>query len=57
MVRQGDYREAEVQACFSVLLELMTVLGEFRENVVIVGEMSLHFLFRLPGRSTSVRWI
>ncbi len=37
MVRQSDYREAEVQACFSVLLEIMTVLGEFRENVVIVG--------------------
>jgi len=37
MVRQSDYREAEVQACFSVLLEVMTVLGEFRENVVIVG--------------------
>jgi len=37
MVRQGDYREAEVQACFSVLLEVMTVLGGFRENVVIVG--------------------
>ena len=37
MVRQSDYREAEVQACFSVLLEIMTALGELRENVVIVG--------------------
>lgn len=37
MVRQSDYPEMEVQACFSVLLEIMTVLGEFRENVVIVG--------------------
>ena len=37
MVKQSDYQEAEVQACFSVLLEIMTVLGEFRENVVIIG--------------------
>jgi len=37
MVRQSDYPEAEVQACVSVLLELMTFLGEFRENIVIVG--------------------
>ncbi|MGB2854887.1 MAG: hypothetical protein WBC55_10615, partial [Dehalococcoidia bacterium] len=37
MVRQSDYREPEVQACFSVLLEIMTILGEFRENAVIVG--------------------
>ncbi len=37
MVRQSDYQEAEVQACFSVLLEIMTALGELRENVVIVG--------------------
>jgi hypothetical protein len=37
MVRQSDYREAEVQACLSVLLEIMTALGELRENVVIVG--------------------
>lgn len=37
MVRKSDYQETEVQACFSVLLEVMTVLGEFRENIVIVG--------------------
>jgi len=37
MVKQSDYKEAEVQACFSVLLEIMTILGEFRENIVIVG--------------------
>ena len=37
MVKRSDFPEAEVQACFSVLLEIMTVLGQFRENVVIVG--------------------
>jgi hypothetical protein len=37
MVTQSDYKETEVQICFSVLLELMTILGEFRDNIVIVG--------------------
>ncbi len=37
MVKQSNYKETEVQACFSVLLEVMTILGEFRENIVIVG--------------------
>ncbi|MFO7773838.1 MAG: hypothetical protein R6V59_07915 [Dehalococcoidia bacterium] len=37
MVRQGDYRETEVQACSFVLLEIMTALGAFRDNVVVVG--------------------
>ena len=37
MVRLGDYSQPEVQACLSVLMEVMAVLGEFRENIVIVG--------------------
>lgn len=37
MVKQRDYKEEEVQKCLSVLIELMTVLGEFRNNIVIVG--------------------
>jgi hypothetical protein len=37
MVKRSDYQEANVQACFSVLLEIMTALGELRENIVIVG--------------------
>jgi hypothetical protein len=37
MVRQSDYSQPEVQASLSVLMEVMAVLGEFRENIVIVG--------------------
>ena len=37
MVKQSDYKEPEVRACLSVLLEIMTILGEFRENIIIVG--------------------
>ena len=37
MVKQSDYQEPEVQACYSVLLEILTVLGEFRKDIIIVG--------------------
>lgn len=37
MVKQSDYNQMEVQTCFSVLLEIITVLGELRENIVLVG--------------------
>lgn len=37
MVKLSDYKEKEVQICLSVLVELMTILGEFREDIVIVG--------------------
>ena len=37
MVKQSDYQETAVQACLSVLLEIITVLGEFRDSVVLVG--------------------
>jgi hypothetical protein len=37
MVNQSDYSQPEVQTCFSVMVEVMTILGEFRENIVIIG--------------------
>jgi len=37
MARLSDYSEAEVEACSQVLLEVMTILGEFRDGVVVVG--------------------
>lgn len=37
MVTKSDYTEQQRSVCFSVLLELMTILGEFRENIVVIG--------------------
>ena len=37
MVTKNDYATREVDACRSVLLELMTILGEFRDNIVLIG--------------------
>jgi hypothetical protein len=37
MANIEDYDEYSVRGCFSVLLELMTILGEYRDNLVLVG--------------------
>lgn len=37
MVTKSNYTEQENRACLSVLLEFMTILGEFRENIVVIG--------------------
>jgi len=37
VVKQSDYTPPETRACLSVLVEVITVLGKFRENIVIVG--------------------
>lgn len=42
---RSDYGEREVEACRSVLLELVHVLGEFKEHMVIIGGWVPRFLF------------
>ena len=44
MVIKYDYNKKEVNACLSVLVELMTILGEFRDNIVLVGGWIPYFL-------------
>jgi len=44
MVIKYDYSKKEVDACLSVIVELMTILGEFRDNIVLVGGWIPYFL-------------
>lgn len=45
MVTQKDYSEELVKAAHSVLLELFHLLGEYREDIVLVGGWVPEFLF------------
>ena len=45
MVSRSDYGEREVATCRSVLLELIHVLGEFKEHMIIIGGWVPTFLF------------
>jgi len=44
MVTKADYRKDEVEICLSVMVELMTLLGEFRDHIVLVGGWVPYFL-------------
>jgi len=43
-VTRSHYPQDEVQAALSVLVEVLTVLGEYRENIVVVGGWVPYFI-------------
>lgn len=49
MVTKYDYSKIEVEACLSVLVELMTVLGEYRDHIVLTGGWIPYFLLEKRG--------
>ena len=50
MATRADYVPDEVAACYSVVLELMTLLGEFREHLVLVGGWVPYLVLGEAGR-------
>jgi hypothetical protein len=53
VVTKYDYGKSEVNACLSVLVELMTILGEYRDSIVLVGGWIPYFLLE-NGRDEHV---
>lgn len=45
MVTKRDYTSDEVEVCLSVMVELLTLIGELRNHVVLVGGWVPFFLF------------
>ncbi|MBU0595491.1 hypothetical protein KJ567_02245, partial [Candidatus Bipolaricaulota bacterium] len=50
MVSRRDYNAEQVAAARSVLLELMLALGEYREDLVLVGGWAPTFLIPEPSK-------
>jgi len=50
MVTRRDYNAEQVAAARSVLLEIMLALGEYREELVLVGGWAPVFLILEPSR-------
>jgi hypothetical protein len=44
MVTKADYKKDEVEACLQVMVELMSLLGEFRDHIVLIGGWVPYFL-------------
>ena len=45
MVTRSDYPQAAVEICLSVLVEFMTIVGAYKEDVVLIGGWVPYFLF------------
>ena len=50
MVTRQDYEQREVEACRSVLIELIHLLGEFKDALVLVGGWVPPLLYRESAR-------
>ncbi len=46
MVTKTDYNQLAVEAAYSVLIEIMRILGEYRDNIVLVGGWVPQIIFK-----------
>jgi hypothetical protein len=46
VVTRTDYNQIAVKAAYSVLLEVVRILGEYRDNIVLIGGWVPQFLFQ-----------
>lgn len=44
MVTKFNYEIKEVDICLSIIVEIMTILGEYRDSIVLVGDWVPYFL-------------
>lgn len=44
MVTKSNYGKEEVEISLSVLVELMTILGNYRDNIALIGGWVPYFL-------------
>ena len=49
MVTRTDYNQIAVNAAYSVLIEIIRVLGEYRDNIVLIGGWVPQILFQNKG--------
>jgi hypothetical protein len=50
MMTESDYRKPEVETCLSVMVELISILGAFRDNIAVVGGWIPYFLCGEKGK-------
>lgn len=50
MVTRGDYSDESVEAAHSVLMELMHLLEEYKDNIVLIGGWVPEILLSSQGK-------
>jgi hypothetical protein len=51
VVTRTDYNELAVKAAYSVLIEIVRILGKYRDNIVLIGGWVPQFLFQNKSES------
>jgi hypothetical protein len=51
VVTKTDYNQIAVKAAYSVLIEIVRILGDYKDNIVLIGGWVPQFLFQNKGES------
>jgi hypothetical protein len=51
LVTKSDYSKKEVNICLSVIVEIMTILGSYRDSIVLIGGWVPYFILENKGTS------
>lgn len=50
MVTKSNYEREEVDICLSVIVEIMTILGNYKNNIVLIGGWVPYFILDKKGK-------
>jgi len=50
LVTKSNYGKKEVNICLSVIVEIMTILGSYRDNIVLIGGWVPYFILDKKGK-------
>lgn len=50
MVTKSNYEKKEVNICLSVIVEIMTILGSYRDSIVLIGGWVPYFILDKKGK-------
>lgn len=50
MVTKSNYNKKEVDCCLSVIVEVMTILGSYRDKIVLIGGWVPYFILAKKGK-------
>lgn len=50
MVTKSNYEKKEVDICLSVIVEIMTVLGRYKNNIILIGGWVPYFILDKKGK-------
>ena len=50
MVTKSNYEKKEVDICLSVIVEIMTILGSYKNNIILIGGWVPYFILDKKGK-------